>query len=53
VVEWERIQNEVQLVAERMVRGGLSIDEALAAIDTRIDRILAKRRALVEAGRIA
>lgn len=53
VVEWERVQNEVQLVAERMVRAGLSIDEALAAIDTRIDRILAKRRALVEAGRIA
>lgn len=53
VVEWERIQNEVQLVAERMVRGGLSIDRALATIDTRVDRILAKRRALVEAGRIA
>ncbi|WP_315764387.1 extracellular solute-binding protein [Sphingomonas sp. Y38-1Y] len=53
VVEWERIQNEVQLVAERMVRGQLTVAEALTTIDTRIDRILAKRRALVEAGRIA
>jgi multiple sugar transport system substrate-binding protein len=53
IVEWERIQIEVQLVAERMVRGHLTIPQALAAIDTRIDDILAKRRALVAAGRIA
>ncbi|MBD8679821.1 extracellular solute-binding protein [Sphingomonas sp. CFBP 13720] len=53
VPEWERIQIEVQLIAERIVRGLLTIDAGLAAIDTRVDRILAKRRALVDAGRIA
>ncbi|MBB4858694.1 multiple sugar transport system substrate-binding protein [Novosphingobium chloroacetimidivorans] len=53
IVEWERIQIEVQLVAERVVRGLLTIPHALAAIDGRVDQILAKRRALVEAGRIA
>lgn len=53
VVEWERIQTEVQLVAERLVRGLVTLDEALAACDTRTDQILARRRALVQAGRIA
>ncbi len=52
IIEWERIQIEVQLVAERVVRGLLTIPQALATIDGRIDQILAKRRALVEAGRI-
>ncbi|MBB4860722.1 multiple sugar transport system substrate-binding protein [Novosphingobium chloroacetimidivorans] len=52
IVEWERIQIEVQLVAEHVVRGLLTIPQALATIDERIDQILAKRRALVEAGRI-
>ncbi|MCU6453769.1 extracellular solute-binding protein [Sphingomonas sp. A2-49] len=52
VVEWERIQIEVQLVAERIVRGLTTIDQGLAAIDARVDAILAKRRALVEAGAI-
>lgn len=53
IVEWERIQAEVQLVAERMVGGLLTIPEALATIDRRVDRLLAKRRSLVEAGRLA
>ncbi|WP_156457964.1 extracellular solute-binding protein [Sphingomonas sp. Leaf412] len=53
IVEWERIRLDVQIVAERVVRGGLTIDEGLAAMDTRVDAILAKRRALVAAGRIA
>jgi multiple sugar transport system substrate-binding protein len=53
IIEWERIQVEVQLVAERMVRGLLGVREALATIDGRIDRILAKRRSLVEAGHLA
>ncbi len=53
IVEWERIQIEVQLVAERMVRGQLTVTQALATIDTRIDLVLAKRRALLNAGRIA
>lgn len=52
-VEWERIQVEVQLAAERVVRGIQTIEEALTALDARVDRLLAKRRALVDAGRIA
>lgn len=53
IVGWERIQIEVQLIAERMARGLTTIDAGLAEADRRTDRILAKRRALVEAGRIA
>jgi multiple sugar transport system substrate-binding protein len=52
IVEWERIQIEVQLIAERVVRGLLTIRQGLAAIDARVDNILAKRRALVQSGRI-
>jgi multiple sugar transport system substrate-binding protein len=53
VVEWERIRIEVQLVAERLVRGQLTLAAAQAEMDRRADGILAKRRQLVEAGRIA
>ena len=53
VIEWERIQIEVQLIAERIARGLTTIDDGLAQADARVDRILAKRRSLVEAGRIA
>lgn len=52
LIEWERIRIEVQLIAERVVRGLLTVDQALAAMDTRTDAILAQRRALVQAGRI-
>lgn len=52
-VEWERIQVEVQLAAERVVRGLQTIEEALGALDDRVDRLLAPRRALVDAGKIA
>ncbi len=50
VVEWERIRTEVQLIAERVVRGLLTIDDGLATMDVRVDALLAKRRRLVEAG---
>ncbi len=53
VVEWERIQGEIQLAAERVVRGLQTIEQALTALDERVDQLLAKRRALVDAGRIA
>lgn len=53
VVEWERIRIEVQLIAERVVRGLLSIGAAVTEMDRRADLILAKRRALVQAGRLA
>jgi multiple sugar transport system substrate-binding protein len=44
VPEWERIATEMQLVAEQMVHGRLSIDQAAAEIDRRADRLLEKRR---------
>ena len=53
IVEWERIQIETTLISERIARGLLTVDEGLAECDARADEILAKRRALVQAGRIA
>lgn len=53
IVEWERIQIETTLISERIARGLLTIDEGLIEADRRADEILAKRRALVQAGRIA
>ncbi|KQN25496.1 hypothetical protein ASE86_04480 [Sphingomonas sp. Leaf33] len=53
IVGWERIQIEVQLIAERMARGLMTIDAGLAEADRRADSILAKRRALVAGGQIA
>ena len=53
VIEWERIQIEIQYAAERIVRGVQTMDAALAALDDRVDRLLAKRRALLDAGAIA
>ncbi|MET0271101.1 MAG: extracellular solute-binding protein [Sphingomonas sp.] len=53
IVEWERVRLDVQIVAERVVRGLLTIDEGLAEINRRADRLLAPRRALVDAGKIA
>jgi ABC-type glycerol-3-phosphate transport system substrate-binding protein len=53
VIEWERIRIEVQLVAERLVRGQLGMGAAMRMMNERADAILAKRRELVSAGRIA
>lgn len=44
VPEWERIVNEMQLVAAEAVAGRLTVDQAAAEIDRRADRILEKRR---------
>ena len=52
IVEWERIRIEVQLVAERLVRGQLTMAEAMRTMNRRADAIVAKRRALVAAGRL-
>ena len=51
VPEWERIADELRIVSEHMVRGELSVDAAAAALDARADRILEKRRWMVETGR--
>jgi multiple sugar transport system substrate-binding protein len=47
VPEWERIATEMRLVAERAVRGDLSVDQAVRELDARADRILEKRRWLL------
>jgi multiple sugar transport system substrate-binding protein len=48
VPEWERIANEMQLVAESVVRGRTPIAEAPAELDRRADAILEKRRWMLE-----
>jgi multiple sugar transport system substrate-binding protein len=53
IVEWERIRLDVQTVAEKVVRGLMTIDEGMAEMNRRVDRLLAKRRALVESGVLA
>jgi multiple sugar transport system substrate-binding protein len=49
--EWERVVTEMQIVAERMVRGEFTPQTAAAEIDRRADRLLAKRRWMREQGR--
>ncbi|KAF1710523.1 ABC transporter substrate-binding protein [Pseudoxanthomonas kalamensis DSM 18571] len=44
VLEWERIVQEMRLETERVVRGGESQDDAVKALDARVDGILEKRR---------
>jgi multiple sugar transport system substrate-binding protein len=53
VPEWEQIANEMQLVAAQAVAGELTIDEAAAEIDRRADRILEKRRWILDHSRVA
>jgi multiple sugar transport system substrate-binding protein len=50
VPEWERISTEMQLVAEQMVRGGLTVEAAAAEINRRADLLLAKRRWMLAHG---
>jgi multiple sugar transport system substrate-binding protein len=53
VPEWERIANELQLVAEQMVDGRLTVDQAAAETDRRADAILEKRRWMLDHGTAA
>ena len=48
VPEWERIADMMQQVAARAVAGELTVDQAAAAMDRQADRILAKRRSLLD-----
>ena len=47
VPEWERIADEMRVVAERAARGQWSVDEAVRELDARAERILEKRRWLL------
>lgn len=53
VPEWERIVTEMQIVADRMVRGQFTVREAGAEINRRADRLLEKRRWMLDQGRAA
>jgi len=48
IPEWERIAAAISQYAEAAVRGDLSLDEALSGLDRDVDRILAKRRWLLQ-----
>ncbi|HEY1880126.1 MAG TPA: extracellular solute-binding protein [Caulobacteraceae bacterium] len=53
VPEWEAIATQVQLVAEQMIRGGLTVGAATAEMDRLADALLAKRRWMIAHGRSA
>jgi multiple sugar transport system substrate-binding protein len=48
VPEWERIATEMRIVVERVVQGDLPAARAGAELDARADRILEKRRWMLE-----
>lgn len=52
-LEWPRIVTEVGAIAERVVRGRLTQAAAVAEMDRTADAILAKRRWLLERGRLS
>ncbi len=52
VPEWEEISVQIWQSLEPAIRGRESVDDALADLDERVDRILAKRREVL-AGRRA
>ncbi len=48
VPEWEQIAAKVAEAVQRAVYGGTSVDETLTALDADVDRILTKRRLILE-----
>jgi multiple sugar transport system substrate-binding protein len=48
IPEWEQIAFRVQARAEEAIRGEATADEALARLDADVDRLLAKRRWLLD-----
>lgn len=48
VPEWERIATEMRIVAEQMVNGQRTVDEAAAELDRRAEAILEKRRWMLD-----
>jgi multiple sugar transport system substrate-binding protein len=49
VPEWERIAQQMRIMSERVIRGGVAIDAALKEFDAKTDEILEKRRSLLAA----
>ncbi len=50
VPEWDRIATEMKLVAEALVAGQFTVDQAVTELDARADRILEKRRWMLQHG---
>jgi multiple sugar transport system substrate-binding protein len=50
VPEWERIANEMQLLAAQVVHGKLTVDQATTELDSRVDAFLEKRRWMLNQG---
>ncbi len=48
VPEWEQIATELRLVGEQLAHGELSVDQAAKELDRRADRILEKRRWILD-----
>ena len=48
VPEWERIASEIGLVGEQVANGRMSVDEAATELDRRADKILEKRRWMLD-----
>jgi multiple sugar transport system substrate-binding protein len=48
IPEWEEVATRVWEAAEQAIRGAATADEALAALDADVDRMLTKRRWLLE-----
>ena len=47
IPEWERIASKVSQYAEAAIRGRMTVDEALTALDGDVDSLLEKRRWLL------
>ncbi len=50
IPEWEQIANRVWVAAEQAVRGSHTAAQALAALDEDVDRMLVKRKWMLEKG---
>jgi len=48
VPEWERIATEMRLVGEQVANGRMTVDQAVEELDRRADRILEKRRWMLD-----
>ena len=46
--EWERIMEEMRLMAERVSHGSETVDEGVTRLDARVDELLEKRRWMLE-----
>ncbi|TMB58118.1 MAG: extracellular solute-binding protein, partial [Deltaproteobacteria bacterium] len=49
IPEWERIAGKISQYSEAAVRGDMTLDRALAALDRDVDNVLEKRRWLMGA----